>query len=254
MGTRSIVAARFAEGLKGVYVHWDGYPDGRLPVLKALIERDGVETVIKTILGKPSGWSSLSQHQEPDDLGFGMDDGRFLAIPGYGVQYNDQPVKASYSSTPVVQGNEQYWTPDEHTADEVFIEYIYIIERDGTIKWAESMKVGYDDLEWHEERPKGRRPVRKPRPKKASVVLPVNTPDDWNEYCWPVPLSDGSRPGEVVIRRSDDRIQLVGVGFPLDNAQDARSLAAALLAAAEQLDAGVVFTPLEEWVRKASKA
>lgn len=136
MGTRSVVFARTESGLKGVYVHFDGYPDGRLPLLRTLIKRDGVDTVVRTILGKPSGWSHLNADQS-SVLEKYLEDGRFLAIPGYGVQYNDQPVETPWSDTPVVQGELKYRTPEDVFGDP-FIEYVYVIEEDGSISWAEN--------------------------------------------------------------------------------------------------------------------
>lgn len=76
---------------------------------------------------------------------------------------------------------------------------------------------------------------------KVTVELPDTTPDDRNVYRWVVPLPGYPDDGEVVILRSDRRISAFGVPFQLSNAADARALAAALLAAADQLDAGVTF-------------
>lgn len=149
MGTRSIVAARIGDQIRGVYVHWDGYPEGRLPVLRALIERDGVGQVVDTILGKPSGWSSLSNHQSTELDAF-LCDGRFLAIEGYGVQYNDEPVQIRGES--VVQADADYWVPEDHSTDDIWIEYIYIINQDGSVDWAASpAAAAFDDLAWQSD-------------------------------------------------------------------------------------------------------
>lgn len=140
MGTRSYVAAETERGIIGVYVHWDGYPDGRIPVLRELVARDGLATVVKTIVGKPNGWSGLSAHDT--ELSPGMQDGRFEAVPGYGIQY----------TTVDGQADDSYWTPETHDA-ESWCEYLYIIRTDGTVDWAE-IEYGNRDISaynWHTE-------------------------------------------------------------------------------------------------------
>lgn len=77
------------------------------------------------------------------------------------------------------------------------------------------------------------------------IELPENAPNDYDDYRWLVPLTD-NRPGQVTIRRSDQRISVSNMGFVFESSNDARTLAAALLAAADQLDAGVTFTDLFE--------
>lgn len=146
MSTRSVVYARTESGLKGVYVHYDGYPDGRLPVLAELIRRDGVSAVVVAILGRPSGWSHLSPHQD-GELEGGQNDGRFIAVPGYGVQYNHEPVTTTWSDDPVVQGATEYQTPDGVIGD-CFIEYVYVIEHDGSVTWAPNDGASWDSLAW----------------------------------------------------------------------------------------------------------
>lgn len=147
MSTRSVVFAHTESGMKGVYVHWDGYPEGRLPALHSIIQRDGVSKAVITILGKPSGWSHLSPEQD-GNLGRMYDDGRFIAVPGYGIQYNDQPVE--HWGKEVVQGDLEYRTPESVMGD-VFIEFVYIIEQDGSISWAENdYTKTFDKLEWHD--------------------------------------------------------------------------------------------------------
>ncbi len=77
------------------------------------------------------------------------------------------------------------------------------------------------------------------RERHAIVRLPEATPD-WHGGLtrWEVPIIGQRRPGEVTIRKSDNRIG-VDAGIPLDNADDATALAAALLAAA------AVWTPAD---------
>lgn len=135
MSTRSIVAAEFGEAdIRGVYVHSDGYPDGKwgkLNVLSTLITRDGVEKVIKKILGKPNGWSNLDPDQERDSLTPGYQDGRFLTVPGYGVQYSIRKMNL-FGRKDYRQGDMEYRRPGDGGE-----EFFYIINRNGTISWCE---------------------------------------------------------------------------------------------------------------------
>lgn len=117
-----------------------------MPVLWALIERDGVSRVVSTILGKPSGWSNLNPFQDAE-LGQMYSDGRFIAVHGYGIQYNDQPVEKLGET--VVQADTEYWTPESVSGD-CWIDYVYIIEEDGTVSWAENLlDMEFSSLEWH---------------------------------------------------------------------------------------------------------
>jgi hypothetical protein len=125
MATRSYVAAETERGIIGVYVHWDGYPEGRLSVLRDLVARDGLATVVKTIVGKPNGWSHLSADPGNNELSIGMQDGRFGVVPGYGVEY----------TTVQGQARTEYWTPETNSA-ESWCEYVYIIRTNGTVDWA----------------------------------------------------------------------------------------------------------------------
>lgn len=128
MSTRSIIAAEFDNGeVKGVYKHSDGYPGHTLVRLQELIARDGREKVVKTLLGRPSGWSNISE----DFLHPGYnDDGRFVPIKGYGTQYNHKPVKMAYQDKKVVQGDTKYRTPGDGGE-----EYFYVIRKDGAVVW-----------------------------------------------------------------------------------------------------------------------
>ncbi|OHU64048.1 hypothetical protein [Mycobacteroides chelonae] len=81
----------------------------------------------------------------------------------------------------------------------------------------------------------------------AVVELPKPEPSGvTGQREWPVPiictltgqLRTGSRGGAVFIRHSDGRIALDGIPTPLPSADDARRTAAALLAAALQVETG----------------
>lgn len=80
----------------------------------------------------------------------------------------------------------------------------------------------------------------------VNVELPAPVKDIWhNETLWRVPLHDsftgrildGHRAGEIMIRRSDGHIGMTSVPSIITHAEDARALAAALLAAADAHDA-----------------
>lgn len=91
MSTRSIVGVLSPEGKEigvGVYVHSDGYPEGRLPYLKKYIVRDGVEVVATTILSaNTGGWSYLFDDYSDNNLGHV----RAEVVAGYGLKYLDAP-------------------------------------------------------------------------------------------------------------------------------------------------------------------
>jgi hypothetical protein len=135
MSTRSIVAAEFEDGsIKGVYVHSDGYPEGqwgKLNVLSTLIKRDGVDKVIRRIMGKPNGWSSLDPDQTREFSYDSYKDGRFLAVPGYGVQFSARKMNFC-GRKDYRQADTEYRVPGDGGE-----EYFYLIRRDGTIDWCE---------------------------------------------------------------------------------------------------------------------
>lgn len=108
MSTRSVVAVPDGEKWKGRYVHSDGYPSHLLTTLHQLVNRDGVETVIKVITEDRYGWSSLNADELPlmdvapdGDAPYGSAaqkaamyapggmyaDGRFASVSGYGTAY-----------------------------------------------------------------------------------------------------------------------------------------------------------------------
>lgn len=122
MSTRSITGIKTESGYVGVYVHFDGYDDARLPTLKAMINRDGARKVGTTIMeqGNRSGWSTLDENQavtsdrsEPE---------RWGVVEGYGTAYRDSEVEKPL----------RY----EDVKDDVFIEYAYFIDMEtGDIIW-----------------------------------------------------------------------------------------------------------------------
>lgn len=133
MSTRSVVYGRTDSGIKGVYVHSDGYPEARLPVLAELIRRDGVDRAMSTLLEQTWGWSFLDSAPETQ-LPASKQDGRFELVPGYGVRYT------------VEDGGEPNYrdTSNEGRLDAV---YVYVIEQDGTVSYAENGAL-WDALDW----------------------------------------------------------------------------------------------------------
>lgn len=125
MSTRSIVGIVTPESPEvgiGVYVHSDGYPEGRLPVLKSLIIKHGAAEVASTILSAENGgWSYLDENYTENYLG-----DRGAAVPGYGLKYTD------------VQTGEA--PPQKHSevVGDIFIEFMYYIDvPTGDIVWYE---------------------------------------------------------------------------------------------------------------------
>lgn len=128
MSTRSITGILHTESDEigsGVYCHWDGYPSARLPALKAMIVRDGVQKVIETILeANTGGWSILdSEYQEEERGSFGLGD-RGESVPGYGLKYADTEPGPSIKHSEAVKN--------------FSIEYIYYLDPvTGDIVWFE---------------------------------------------------------------------------------------------------------------------
>jgi hypothetical protein len=82
-------------------------------VLLALIQRDGLEKVIQTVIHDHYGWSYLDPEQG-DDLINTYRDGRFIAVPGYGVAYTKE------------QAGADEWMTDT-SSDPLWIEYAYVL-------------------------------------------------------------------------------------------------------------------------------
>lgn len=122
-------------GTYTVYVHFDGYPDGRLPVLDAMIKRDGAPKVLATLLmARSGGWSLLNQDQKLDGRNSLGDRGN--VVEGYGIKYDDAPD----------------WTPQRFPEEyevKSDVEYVYLIPEVGPILWA-AAKYGVkpDDWDW----------------------------------------------------------------------------------------------------------
>ncbi|TEA09066.1 hypothetical protein CCUG60884_00234 [Mycobacteroides salmoniphilum] len=83
-------------------MHFDGHPETRLPILRALIRRDGVERVVDTIIGKPNGWLTLDENQADES----PDDDDVVVVARYGEQFIGEIA------------NSEYWAPGGNVPDE----------------------------------------------------------------------------------------------------------------------------------------
>lgn len=149
MSTNAIIAAEFEDGVKGVYLHSDGYPEGQFGVLNQLtikIERDGVDKVIRKLLGKPSGWSCIFNDEDiSDNLRAMYSDGRFLFVSGYGIQYSRRVIRGMKDSDggPYRQGDEDYVRPGIGWGP------WYVIQRDGQIAWTQGDWPDVSKINYH---------------------------------------------------------------------------------------------------------
>jgi hypothetical protein len=138
MSTRSLVGGLTDMGTYVVYVHFDGYPEGRLPVLDYLIKRDGAAKTLATILmANEGGWSYLAPDIDtsgnPSPLG-----NRGEIVEGYGLKYIDAPEVKPYRF------------PEEYSTD-MWAEYVYLIPEEGPLIWAAAVQ-GKPTEEWDWQR------------------------------------------------------------------------------------------------------
>jgi hypothetical protein len=109
MSTNSVLAVPNGDAWRGRYCHWDGNPQSKVPTLRALIERDGIDQVIKVLTEEHHAWSVLrASYGETDeeDRGEGYQD-----VKGYGSAYADE------------DRNDDVW----HTSDVVDAPWAYVI-------------------------------------------------------------------------------------------------------------------------------
>ena len=109
MSTRCVVAMPSDEGWSGRYVHMDGYPSHMLTTLLRIVQRDGRELAVNTLVyGAPHGWSYIDLEQDANMLG----PDRAVHVPGYGLKY--------------IESWDEEWHTEENS-DPIFIEYVYIL-------------------------------------------------------------------------------------------------------------------------------
>ena len=117
MSRRTLVGGLTDGGVYVTYVH----NGGCMPTLRNLIQRDGVDTVLGTLLtARDGGWSLLNPREDGTDDWLG-DRGR--AVPGYGVAYTDNP------GTMPVRFPEAW-------SDDYWADAVYLLQGDGSIRWA----------------------------------------------------------------------------------------------------------------------
>lgn len=122
MGTRSIVAVPDAEhGFRGRYIHWDGYPSGVGEALRTIVNRDGYDFAVKVLTEQHYGWSSVNG-AETQELGSGQTDGRFAAVPGYGVAYTTST--GGFQSVPQSSPDDWHFGDD---AKDTWCEWAYVL-------------------------------------------------------------------------------------------------------------------------------
>lgn len=120
MATRSIVAEPYKDGWRGRYVHWDGSPQTRLPILQRIVIRDGVKKARKTLIHNRISWSSLCDTQK--GLGEYDDPSRVSAVDGYGVVHTD--------ILPKEFGN---WMFHDYDKEFAWAQYLYILDDEAVI-------------------------------------------------------------------------------------------------------------------------
>lgn len=92
MATRSIIGRYDATHTWiGTYVHWDGSPGSRLPELRRIINRAGIDVAMVNLI-QPEGWSCINAEQVSVP---GHSD-RFAVIAGYGCLYRGDDALSSF--------------------------------------------------------------------------------------------------------------------------------------------------------------
>ena len=122
MSTRSVVAYRTEEGWRGRYIHFDGYPDYMNGALSEIVKRDGYEKAKAVLCDEHRSWSQVDPNVQTKATEMLGDRGEY--VDGYGVAYTDEPDDYWYSS-------------DNPEALYPWIEYIHILEANGTVTSSE---------------------------------------------------------------------------------------------------------------------
>ena len=125
MATRSIVAEPSGNGWYGRYVHWDGAPETRLPILQRMVARDGVTRVREVLLHENTSWSSLCDTQA--ELDENDDADRMKAVENYGVAHIDLP-------------SDDEWHFTQDSPEYAWAQYLYILADENIVvcKWDET--------------------------------------------------------------------------------------------------------------------
>lgn len=152
MSTRSVIAEPQGDDWRGRYCHSDGYPSHQLVALHALVRRDGVDVVRKTLLHDHAGWSFIdpaapdldgavpdrnAPYGSPAQQAYAFSpegshgDGRFANIPGYGIAYTT----TKFTTPPLGSKDKPYQqvSEDEWYApfgDAGWTEWCYVLHED----------------------------------------------------------------------------------------------------------------------------
>lgn len=141
MSTRSIIAKQQGDTWAGRYAHWDGYPSHQGASIWHIVQRDGVEQAVKTLVDDNFYWSSLNPFQDAEaELPMGYDDGRFAIVANYGVAGTEKQASASE------------WLTSENYKDS-WCEYVYVIAPAGlmVIRIYDDAILGF--FRWEDEEP-----------------------------------------------------------------------------------------------------
>lgn len=115
-----MVAVPHEGSWRGRYVHWSGSPEHLRPVLYEVLTRDGYARAVDVLTSRYWGWSEITAAPAPE-LREGQRDGRYIAVPGYGIAYT--------AANGV--GPEEWFTPDPANLAAAWIEYAYVLTPDG---------------------------------------------------------------------------------------------------------------------------
>lgn len=118
MSTRAWVGAETETGIKAVYVHCDG--DSMGEQIKELVAQHGLSKVVSTLLQKSDPWEAFADWTPRPEHNWYFTD-QYDIVPGFGVRINPE--------TPW-----HYRTPKDLIPWD--IEWVWIIESDGTLKWS----------------------------------------------------------------------------------------------------------------------
>ncbi len=150
MSCRSLVGGLTDGGTYCVYIHDDGRPQYRLPVLADLISRDGVHGVLGTLLtARYGGWSYLDPSE--DGTRENLLGKRARSVPGYGLAYT----AAALAHLPPDQQVQLPIRFPDNWSEDYWADYVYLIEDDGSIRWARTTQRAPQDWRWKLVRPVG---------------------------------------------------------------------------------------------------